>query len=224
MAITGKKRLKGRPERGLIKSCIMFYSIFAKRLVDILGSLLILLATAPAFLLTSVLLFLQNRGDIFFYQKRPGYKEKPFDIIKFKTMTNKKDDKGNLLPDNERITTVGNWVRKLSLDELPQLLNVLKGDMSLIGPRPLLFRYLPLYNQEQRRRHEVKPGITGWAQVNGRNTISWEKKFELDLYYVENVSFFLDLKIIGLTIIKVLKREGINQSDARPMQPFDGTN
>lgn len=145
-------------------------------------------------------------------------------MIKFKTMTDEKDEKGNLLPDMQRITTVGNWIRRLSLDELPQLLNVLKGDMSLIGPRPLLMRYLPLYNNEQRKRHNVKPGITGWAQVNGRNAISWERKFQLDVYYVKHQSFMLDMKILWLTILKVLKREGINQSDSRPMQPFEGTN
>ena len=135
-----------------------------------------------------------------------------------------KDEEGNLLSDNQRITRLGKFVRKWSLDELPQLFNVLVGDMSLIGPRPLLFKYIPLYSQEQRRRHDVKPGITGWAQVNGRNAISWKRKFELDVYYVENLSFMLDFKIFWRTILKILKREGINQSQERPMQPFDGTN
>ncbi|SHE34873.1 Sugar transferase involved in LPS biosynthesis (colanic, teichoic acid) [Fodinibius roseus] len=202
----------------------MFYREYGKRFLDLLGAALILAVTLPLFLLISILLFIQNRGNVFFYQRRPGYQEKPFYIIKFKTMTDKRDAEGNLLPDMDRITMMGGWIRKLSLDELPQLINVLKGDMSLIGPRPLLFKYIPLYSEEQRRRHEVKPGITGWAQVNGRNAISWEEKFALDLFYVENISFALDLKIVWLTIIKIIKREGINQSDARPMQPFEGTN
>ncbi len=202
----------------------MVYPKHMKRFFDLFISSLVFIGTSPLFLIISLLLFIQNRGNIFFFQKRPGYKEKPFYIIKFKTMTDEMDDDGHLKPDIERITTVGSWIRKLSLDELPQLLNVLKGDMSLIGPRPLLSKYIPLFSEEQRRRHNVKPGITGWAQVNGRNSISWEKKFELDLYYVENCSFTLDLIIIWLTIKKVLKQEGINQSEARPMQPFDGTN
>jgi len=202
----------------------MLYARYGKRVFDITASLVILLISLPILILISVLLFIQNRGDIFFYHKRSGYQEKPFYMIKFKTMTDDKDEKGNILPDMKRITAVGNWIRRLSLDELPQLLNVLKGDMSLIGPRPLLMRYLPLYNDKQRKRHNVKPGITGWAQVNGRNTISWERKFELDVYYVDHYSFRLDMKILWFTILKVLKREGINQSDARPMQPFEGTN
>ena len=172
----------------------------------------------------AVILSVQNGGTIFFYQRRPGKDEEPFHIIKFKTMTDETDDEGNLLPDTERITAFGGLVRKLSLDELPQLINVLKGDMSMIGPRPLLFKYIPLYNDEQRRRHNIRPGITGWAQVNGRNTISWEKKFELDIYYVENVSASLDFKIFWLTILKIFKREGVNQSEEKTMAPFDGTN
>lgn len=174
--------------------------------------------------MVALLLALQNKGSIFFYQRRPGYGEAPFYIIKFKTMTDAKDEEGNLLPDNERITAFGGLVRKLSIDELPQLINVLKGDMSMIGPRPLLFRYVPLYSEEQRRRHDVKPGITGWAQVNGRNAISWTKKFELDLYYVEHLSPTLDFKIFWLTILKIFKREGVNQSESRTMPPFDGKN
>jgi lipopolysaccharide/colanic/teichoic acid biosynthesis glycosyltransferase len=170
------------------------------------------------------LLWLQNKGSAFFFQDRPGQNEKKIRIVKFKSMTDEKDKEGKLLPDNERITRLGRFVRKWSLDELPQLFNVLKGDMSLIGPRPLLFKYIPLYSEEQRQRHHVKPGITGWAQVNGRNAISWHKKFELDVYYVENLSFGLDFKIFWKTILKIIKREGINQSQERPMQPFDGTN
>jgi lipopolysaccharide/colanic/teichoic acid biosynthesis glycosyltransferase len=150
--------------------------------------------------------------------------QRPFHIIKFKTMNDKRDVNGNLLPDNERITFLGKWIRKLSIDELPQLINVLKGDMSMIGPRPLLFKYIPLYSEFQNRRHEVRPGITGWAQVNGRNSISWTRKFELDVEYVDNISFLLDLKIFWLTILKILKTEGVNQSESRPMMPFDGKN
>lgn len=201
----------------------MFYSRYIKRVFDIVVSLAILLVTLPISVLISLLLVIQNRGDVFFYHERAGYLGKPFYMIKFKTMTDEKDENGKLLPDMKRITRVGHWIRKLSLDELPQLLNVLKGDMSLIGPRPLLMRYLPLYNDDQQKRHELKPGITGWAQVNGRNSISWEKKFELDLYYVEQHSLALDVKILWLTLVKVLKREGINQSENRPMQPFEGT-
>lgn len=201
-----------------------FYSAVVKRIIDIFGACLLLLLTSPLFLTVVLMLYVRNKGEVFFYQERPGYKEQPFHIIKFKTMTDERDEKGELLPDNERITFLGKWVRKLSIDELPQLINVIKGEMSLVGPRPLLKKYIPLYSSEQRRRHEVKPGITGWAQVNGRNSISWEKKFKLDLYYVENYSLALDLKIMWLTIIKIFKREGVNQSDSRPMVPFDGTN
>lgn len=165
-----------------------------------------------------------NDGKPFFLQDRPGYREKCIRIIKFKSMNDKKDEAGNLLPDNVRLTKVGRFVRATSLDELPQLFNVLKGDMSLIGPRPLLFKYLPLYKPEQRRRHEVRPGITGLAQVSGRNTISWHKKFEYDVYYVDNLSFRMDLNIFLKTIRKIIIREGVNQSEVRPMQPFDGTN
>jgi len=202
----------------------LMYVRYFKQLLDVAIALSVLIILSPVIIAVAVALYIQNSGAVFFLQVRPGYKEIPFQIIKFKTMTDKRDSDGNLLPDNQRITKIGGWIRKLSLDELPQLFNVLKGDMSLIGPRPLLFKYIPLYSERQRRRHEVKPGITGWAQVNGRNSISWEKKFELDLHYVENLSFLLDLKIFFLTILKILKRDGVNQSDARPMQPFDGTN
>jgi len=200
------------------------YIRFFKRILDIVIASTVILITAPLIIIISVLLFIQNKGAVFFYQERPGFREKPFFIIKFRTMTDERDKAGNLLPDVDRITSVGQFARKYSLDELPQLINVLKGDMSLIGPRPLLFKYIPLYSKEQLRRHNVRPGITGWAQVNGRNSISWSKKFELDVYYVDNVSLSLDFKIFWLTILKVIKREGVNQSDARPMQPFDGTN
>ena len=178
----------------------------------------------PLGLLIILLLFIQNKGTPFFIQDRPGKDQQKIQIIKFKSMTDAKDNEGNLLPDNKRLTTLGKFIRKTSLDELPQLLNVLKGDMSLVGPRPLLFKYIPLYSKEQLRRHEVRPGITGWAQVNGRNSISWTQKFEYDVYYVDHISFGLDMKILWLTLLKVIKREGINQSDERPMQPFNGNN
>jgi len=178
----------------------------------------------PILLVLTVVLFIQNSGQPFFRQERPGYKERPFFVMKFKSMTDERDASGKLLPDHKRLTKTGAFIRKTSLDELPQLYNVLRGEMSIVGPRPLLFKYLPLYSKEQRRRHDVKPGITGWAQVNGRNSISWKRKFELDIYYVDGQSFGLDLKILWLTIQKVLKREGVNQSATRPMQPFNGNN
>ena len=201
----------------------MYRNLF-KRLIDILISFSLLIILSPIILIVTVALIFNNKGKPFFYQDRPGYKEKKIRIVKFKTMTDKKDKEGNLLPDNERITNLGNIIRLSSLDELPQLINVLKGDMSMIGPRPLLFKYLPLYSKEQKRRHEIKPGITGLAQVNGRNAISWTKKFEYDVYYVDHLSLFLDFKIIFKTIRKILIREGVNQSKERPMNPFDGTN
>jgi lipopolysaccharide/colanic/teichoic acid biosynthesis glycosyltransferase len=200
------------------------YRNFGKRILDILLSLAVLSLTFPLLFVCIIALSFQNRGKAFFLQERPGRNKTPFNIIKFKTMTDDRDAQGNLLPDNIRITSLGIWVRKLSLDELPQLYNVLKGDMSLIGPRPLLFKYIPLYTSEQNRRHEVRPGITGWAQVNGRNSISWTRKFELDVEYVDRMNLSLDIKIFYLTILKILRRDGINQSDDRPMQPFNGKN
>lgn len=201
----------------------MYKKVF-KRVIDLIVAFLALLILAPLIGLVTLLLYSQNKGKPFFFQERPGQFKKPFYIIKFKTMTDEKDAEGNLLPDNLRITKFGGWVRKLSIDELPQLINVLKGEMSLVGPRPLLFKYIPLYTAEQLRRHEVRPGITGWAQVNGRNSISWTQKFALDVEYVDKVSFLMDCKILLLTVKKVLIREGINQSAERPMQPFNGTN
>ncbi|MFC4871583.1 sugar transferase [Negadavirga shengliensis] len=200
------------------------YQKIVKRIIDFVVALLALLLLSPLIVFLIVALAIQNGGPAFFFQERPGYKEKPFYIIKFKSMNDKRDARGRLLPDMERMTRLGGLVRKLSLDELPQLINVLKGDMSLVGPRPLLFKYIPLYSPQQRRRHEVRPGITGWAQVNGRNAISWSKKFELDLYYVDHVDLALDLKILWMTVLKVLKREGVNQSETRPMEPFNGYN
>jgi len=181
-----------------------------------------LIILSPILLTLMFLLWLIQGGNPFFTQLRPGRREKVFRLIKFRTMNNKRGIDGTLLPDSERLTSIGRFVRKTSLDELPQLINVLKGDMSIVGPRPLLNEYLPLYNEEQARRHEVKPGITGWAQVNGRNTLSWAKKFELDVRYVQNQSFFLDLKILFLTINKVFKREGISAKGKATISKFKG--
>jgi lipopolysaccharide/colanic/teichoic acid biosynthesis glycosyltransferase len=198
------------------------YKLFLKSIFDFLSALFGLLLLCPIFLIVSIGLFFANQGNPFFFQIRPGKNEKLFRIVKFKTMNDKKDSDGNLLPDAYRLTKIGQLVRKTSLDELPQLINVLKGDMSLIGPRPLLPEYLPLYNVTQKRRHEVKPGITGWAQVNGRNAISWEQKFEYDVWYVNHVSFLLDCKIVYLTINKVFKREGITSENSVSAEAFKG--
>ncbi|MBS1778678.1 MAG: sugar transferase [Bacteroidetes bacterium] len=202
---------------------MQLYRDITKPLADKIISLVVLVILSPVILLTTILLFIANDGKPFFVQPRPGYKGRIFRILKFKTMNDKKDEHGNLLPDSERLTAVGRIVRKASLDELLQLINVLKGDMSLIGPRPLLAEYLPLYNERQRTRHHVKPGITGWAQVNGRNSISWEDKFEYDVYYVNHLSFALDLKIVFMTIGKVFAAKGVNQNDATTMEKFKGT-
>lgn len=196
----------------------------SKRFLDIIISIIVLFVVSPLLVLTSLLLYFNNNGTPFFVQIRPGKNNKLFSIIKFKTMNDKKDVNGNLLSDDKRLTKLGKLIRKLSIDELPQLINVLKGEMSLIGPRPLLVEYLSIYNETQMQRHNVRPGITGWAQTNGRNAISWERKFELDLYYVNNVSLLLDLKIALLTIKKVIKREGINSDENTTMLKFDGTN
>lgn len=200
------------------------YKLILKRIIDIIVSIVVLVFTLPIIFVVFLILYKQNAGKVLFFQERPGKNQIAFKIFKFKTMTDAKDREGNLLPDNQRITAAGKIIRKLSIDELPQLLNVLKGDMSLVGPRPLLFKYIPLYSKQQLRRHDVRPGITGWAQVNGRNSIEWTKKFELDVYYVNNVSFLLDVKILWFTFIKVIKKEGVNQTVDRPMQPFNGNN
>jgi lipopolysaccharide/colanic/teichoic acid biosynthesis glycosyltransferase len=176
----------------------------------------------PLFIIITILLFFANQGKPFFIQQRPGQNCKVFSIIKFKTMNDKKNENGELLPDSERLTNVGKFVRKTSLDEIPQLLNVLKGDMSLVGPRPLLISYVHLYSDFQNRRHEVKPGITGWAQVNGRNAISWDQKFAYDVWYVDNYSFLVDCEILLKTVLKVIKKEGINAADAATIEPFNG--
>ena len=196
-----------------------------KRVFDFLFASVSLLILLPVLLLITVGLHVANKGaGAFFFQERPGRYGKLFKVIKFKTMTDERDEQGQLLPDAERLTKIGKVVRSLSIDELPQLVNVLKGDMALIGPRPLLPQYLPLYSKEQARRHEVRPGITGWAQVHGRNAISWTKKFELDVWYVDHCSFLLDVKIFFLTIKKVLVREGISQEGQATMEYFNGKN
>lgn len=200
------------------------YKNFLKRILDLFLASIGFIILFPVFLVVWICLLIANGGKPFFYQERPGKNEKIFRIIKFKTMNDKKDEKGNLLPDADRLTSIGNIVRKTSLDEIPQLINVLIGDMSLIGPRPLRTYYLPIYSAEQKKRHNVRPGITGWAQVNGRNAISWTKKFEYDVWYVDNLSLTLDLKIIFMTILKVVKAKDINVSESIITEKFNGTN
>lgn len=198
------------------------YKSFIKPFLDFVLALIGLILISPIFFLITILLFFANQGKPFFVQRRPGKDCKIFYIIKFKTMNDKKDKNGKLLHDSERLTAIGKLVRKSSLDEIPQLINVIKGEMSLIGPRPLLTDYVHLYNEFQNRRHEVKPGITGWAQVNGRNAISWDQKFAYDVWYVDHCSFFTDMKIIIMTFLKVIKREGINAANAATIEPFNG--
>ena len=182
-----------------------------------------LVLSCPLFLGVAILVRVKLGSPVLFCQQRPGLHGKPFFIYKFRTMTDKRDSEGKLLPDEIRLTSLGKWMRKLSLDEIPQLLNVIKGELSLVGPRPLLMEYLPLYSPEQARRHDVKPGITGWAQVNGRNAISWEEKFKLDVWYVDNQSFCLDMRILWMTAMKVVKSEGISQKGQATMEAFKGT-
>lgn len=199
------------------------YEKFLKRIFDFILALMLLVLFSPVILITALLLKI-TQGSVIFTQNRPGLDEKIFKIYKFKTMSDEKDEKGELLSDELRLKAFGKIVRSLSLDELLQLFNVLKGDMSFVGPRPLLVEYLSLYNEEQKLRHKVRPGITGWAQVNGRNAISWQKKFELDVYYVKNISFLLDLKIIFLTALKVLKRSGVSEEGHVTTEKFNGKN
>ena len=200
------------------------YRNFFKRPLDFTLSLIGFIIISPVFGVLWLLLEIANKGaGVFFKQERPGRDEKIFSVVKFKTMTDERDAEGNLLPDAQRLTKIGKFIRSTSLDEIPQLLNVIKGDMSLIGPRPLLAHYLPLYSPTQKRRHEVRPGITGWAQVNGRNAISWQQKFEYDVWYVENLSFILDIKILLKTIYNVFKREGISSDTSVTMEAFRGS-
>ena len=198
------------------------YVHFFKPLIDFSLALVAFLVLSPVFLVVVILLAIANNGKPFFFQKRPGYREKIFKVVKFKTMNDKKDKQGNLLPDADRLTGIGSFIRRTSLDEIPQLINVIKGDMSLVGPRPLLVEYLPRYDSVQKRRHDVKPGITGWAQTNGRNAISWKQKFEYDVWYVDHISFWLDVRIIFRTIQKVFKSEGISSATSATMEKFMG--
>jgi lipopolysaccharide/colanic/teichoic acid biosynthesis glycosyltransferase len=200
----------------------LMYKNYIKRPFDFLLSTFAFVIVSPIFLFVTILLAIANKGKPFFIQSRPGKNEKIFKIIKFKTMTDQMDSDGKLLPDDKRLTALGSFVRKTSLDEIPQLLNVIKGDMSLIGPRPLLIQYLPLYNKKQKRRHEIKPGITGWAQVNGRNTVGWKEKFEYDVWYVDHLTFLLDIKIIFMTVLKIFKSEGISADNQATVKYFEG--
>ncbi len=200
------------------------YTTLLKPSFDFIGAFILIILFSPLFIITALLIRLKIGGAIFFTQERPGYHEKIFKIYKFRTMSNERDEKDNLLPDEKRLHSIGKSIRSLSLDELPQLLNILKGEMSFIGPRPLLVEYLPLYNDEQKKRHDVKPGITGWAQINGRNAISWQEKFNLDSYYTEHISLFLDIKIFFLTILKVMKRDNISSEDQVTTTAFKGNN
>jgi len=200
------------------------YKRFFKQIIDFFIVFTALVILSPILLIVVILLGFANKGNPFFFQNRPGKDERIFKIIKFRTMTNERDENGILLPDADRLTGIGKFVRKTSIDEIPQLINVLMGDMSLIGPRPLLPEYLPIFNERQKKRHSVRPGITGWAQVNGRNAISWNKKFEYDVWYVENLSFTLDIKILFKTIKKVIIYEGINTQNMATTEPFNGNN
>ena len=200
------------------------YKTYFKRIFDFIISLILLILLSPFLLIIALLVRIFLGAPVLFKQKRPGLKGKPFVLYKFRTMTDGKDEQGCLLPDEQRLTKFGQFLRSTSLDELPELFNVLKGDMSLVGPRPLLMEYLPLYSKEQMRRHDVRPGITGWAQVNGRNAITWQEKFKMDVWYVDHLTFMLDIKILLLTIIKVFKREGISQDGKATVEYFNGNN
>lgn len=198
------------------------YKKFGKRLIDFGISLLALLLLSPLLVILTIVGFFAMKGNPFFVQERPGKNGEIFKLIKFRTMTNKKDEKGNFLPDSERLIPYGRFLRSTSLDELPELFNILRGDMAIVGPRPLLVKYLPLYNEKQKHRHDVRPGLTGLAQVNGRNSVSWSERFDLDVWYVENVSALLDVKIIFQTVITVLKREGVHSENSVTMEEFKG--
>lgn len=200
------------------------YRNYLKRPLDFILSLTGIIVLSPLLIIIAILVRIKLGSPVIFRQKRPGLNEKIFTLYKFRTMTDERDENAELLPDEQRLTGFGKFLRSTSLDELPELFNILKGDMSIVGPRPLLVEYLPLYNEQQKRRHEVRPGLTGWAQVNGRNAISWEEKFDLDVEYVDNINFLLDCKIVFSTVKKVLSREGINSETAVTMEPFQGTN
>lgn len=198
--------------------------IYIKSFFDFIFSLLIILILSPLFIIISLVLFLNTKSSPYFMQKRAGFNGHPFYVIKFKTMSDEIDEEGNLLPDSQRITKIGSFVRNSSLDELPQIFNILKGDMSLVGPRPFLYEYMDIYTEDELRRHHVKPGITGWAQINGRNSLTWKEKFKLDLYYVDNVSFYLDLKILAMTLLKIIKKSDVNQAFDITMEKYNGKN
>lgn len=198
--------------------------VYIKLFFDIIFSLLIVLILSPLFIVISSILFLSTKSSPYFLQKRAGFNGHPFYVIKFKTMSDETDEEGELLPDSERITKIGSFVRNSSLDELPQLLNILKGDMSFVGPRPFLYEYMDIYTEDELRRHYVKPGITGWAQINGRNSLTWKEKFKLDLYYVDNISFYLDLKIVAMTLFKIIKKSDVNQAFDVTMEKYNGKN
>lgn len=200
----------------------IFYKKFGKRILDILLSLIALIILSPLLVIICILIYFKLGSPILFTQKRPGKDEIIFNLIKFRTMTDEKDENGKLLPDSVRLTSFGKFLRASSLDELPELWNILKGDMSIVGPRPLLVQYLPLYNQEQKKRHEVRPGLTGYAQINGRNELNWPERFKLDVKYVNEYNFALDLKIVLLTIKKVFIKEGISSETSQTMEPFEG--
>ena len=200
-----------------------FYEKYIKRLLDFTLSFLALIVLSPVLLVTAVLVRIKLGSPIIFHQERPGKSEKIFRLYKFRSMTDERDENGNLLPDDQRLTRFGQILRSTSLDELPELWNILRGDMSIVGPRPLLVKYLPLYNEEQRHRHDVRPGLTGWAQANGRNAISWEEKFKLDVWYVQHISFWVDVKVIFMTVKKVFCRDGISSETSVTMEEFSGT-
>ncbi|OUQ19837.1 sugar transferase [Lachnoclostridium sp. An138] len=218
-----KKKANTEQQNKFVEPRYGLYAKYVKRYLDVFVSLIGLLVLSPVLLLLIIFGTIEMKGNPFFTQKRPGKDGKIFNLIKFRTMTNEKDKEGNLLPDEQRLTTYGKFLRSTSLDELPELWNILKGDLSLIGPRPLLVKYLPLYNSFQRHRHDVRPGLTGYAQVHGRNQVSWEKKFEMDVWYVQHVTFLEDLKILFETVAVVLKREGISSETSMTMEEFKGT-